>query len=643
MSTQTETHRFEAEVQEVLSLVIHSLYTNRDIFLRELVSNASDALDKLRFEALTRTELLEEGEELGIALEVDAEKRVLRIADNGIGMTRDELVGNLGTIASSGTKRFIEALKDSGKSDQPDLIGQFGVGFYSAFMVAEEVCVETRAAGSDEGWRWTSRGDGEYTLEPAEDLSRGTVISLSLREAKEDESDLLQEWTLREIIRRYSDFVEYPVQMQVERTNPKLDDEGEPIEGETETKSQLETLNSQRPLWARPKAEIEEEEYKQFYKHLCHDWNDPLETLHFRIEGTLEFTGLLYIPADRPMDLFDPAQSKSNISLYVRRVMIQKECEEIVPSWMRFVRGVVECDDLPLNVSRETLQANQTVRQIQKSVVRKVEDALRGILESDRERYEGFWEAFGGLIKEGIYMGANEKDRLAKLCLFHSTESDGLTTLAEAKERMGDGQESLWVLTAPDLATAKASPHLEAFASLGQEVLLLTEPVDEWMLQSLSSFDETPIKPVDKGEVNIEDDEQKGEREERQKEYADLLGALQVALDEDISEVRFSSRLKDSAAVLVAKEGGMSAQMERMLRRSGQDVPAQKRVLELNPTHQVVQGLKKLHDVDAASPRVSEFAELLLGQALMSEGAAPRDPARFGKLLASLMSEAVSG
>lgn len=642
MSTQTETHRFEADVQKVLSLVIHSLYTNRDIFLRELVSNASDALDRLRFEALTRTELMEEGEELGIAIEVDAEKRVLRIADNGIGMTRDELVKNLGSIASSGTKRFVEALKESGKSDQPDLIGQFGVGFYSAFMVAESVCVETLAAGESEGWRWTSSGDGEYTLEAAEGLTRGTVISLTLREPKEDESDLLQEWTLREIIRRYSDFVEYPIQMQVERTGPKLDDEGKPIEGETETKTQLETLNSQRPLWARPKSEIEEDEYKQFYKHLCHDWNDPLETLHFRLEGTLEFTGLLYIPADRPMDLFDPSQSKSNVSLYVRRVMIQKECEELVPSWMRFVRGVVECDDLPLNVSRETLQANPTVRQIQKSVVRKVEDALGKILESDRERYEKFWEAFGGLLKEGIYMGANEKDRLAKLCLFHSTEVDGLTTLAEAKERMGEDQEALWVLTAPDLVTAKASPHLEAFKALGQEVLLLCEPVDEWMLQSLATFDETPIKPVDKGEVGLENEEQKDEREERQKEYADLLGALQGALDEDISEVRFSSRLKDSAAVLVAKEGGMSAHMERMLRRSGQDVPVQKRVLELNPSHPVVLGLKKIHDVDGNSPRVPDFAELLLGQALMSEGGAPRDPARFAKLLASLMTEAVS-
>ncbi len=643
MSTQTETHRFEAEVQQVLSLVIHSLYTNREIFLRELVSNASDALDKLRFESLTDADLLPDGEELGIALDADPIARTLTIADNGIGMTRDELVANLGTIASSGTRRFLEAMKEANQTERPDLIGQFGVGFYSAFMVAEEVTVETRRAGEEEGWRWISKGDGEYTLEPAEGLQRGTIITLALREQEEGESDLLQEFTLRDIVRRYSDFVEYPIQMEVERTSPKLDEEGKPIEGEEETRTELETLNSRRPLWARPKSEIEAAEYNQFYKHLCHDWTDPLETLHFQIEGTVQFTALLYLPSQRPMDLFDPARSKSNVSLYVRRVLIQKECEELLPSWMRFVRGVVECDDLPLNVSRETLQASPKLRQIQKRLVRKVEDALAKLLENDRERYDTFWEAFGSLLKEGVYMGADEDERLSKLCLFATTGQDELTTLAQAKERMQEGQEAIWVLTAPDRQTADGSPHLEAFRSKGQEVLLLTDPVDEWMLNSLHEFDGTPIRAIDKGEVDLEGEEAKTDREKRQAECKDLLESMQTALDEVVSEVRFSSRLKDSAAVLVAGEGGMSAHLERMLRRSGQEVPTQKRVLELNPDHGIVAGLKKLHDVDAASPRVGDFAELLLGQAMLAEGAAPRDPSRFSKLLAELMSEAVQG
>lgn len=642
MSTQTETHHFEAEVQQVLSLVIHSLYTNREIFLRELLSNASDALDKLRFEALTNPELLPEGEELGIALDADTEQRRLMIVDNGIGMSREDLVSNLGTIASSGTRRFLEAIKESGQSDRPDLIGQFGVGFYSAFMVSERVTVETCRAGESEGWRWSSAGDGEYTLEPAEGLGRGTSITLHLREQEEGESDFTQEWTLRDIVRRYSDFVEYPIQMEIERQEPKLDDKGEAIEGEFEPKQVLETLNSRRPLWARSKDEIEPEEYSQFYKHVCHDWNDPLETIHFRIEGTLEFTALLYLPGQRPMDLFDPARAKSNISLYVRRVLIQKECEDLLPTWMRFVRGVVECDDLPLNVSRETLQTSPKLRQIQKRLVRKVQDTLAQIMESDRERYETFWGAFGSLLKEGIYMGADEEDRLAKLCLFESSAVDGLTTLADAKERMQEGQESLWVLSGPDEDTVRNSPHLEAFKSKGQEVLLLSEPVDEWMLQSLNTFDETPIRAIDKGDVDLEGDEAKADREERQKEFSDLLTAMQAALDEVVSEVRFSSRLKDSAAVLVAAEGGMSAHMERMLRRSGQEVPAQKRVLELNPNHPVVAGLKQLSDVDTKTPRIADFAELLLGQAMLAEGAAPRDPGRFTKLLSGLMSEVVS-
>jgi molecular chaperone HtpG len=643
MSTQTETHAFEAEVREVLSLVIHSLYTNREIFLRELISNASDALDKLRFEALTDATLLEEGEELGIALDVDKESRTLRVADNGIGMTHDELVQNLGTIASSGTRRFLAAVQESNAAERPELIGQFGVGFYSAFMVADEVVVETRRAGSEDGWRWTSSGDGEYSVEPAEGLARGTVVSLRLREVEGNAPDFSAEWTLREVVQRYSDFVEYPIQMEVERTGPKLDEDGEPIEGETESTRKLETLNSQKPLWARPRGEVQEEEYHEFYRHLSHDWNPPLETVHLKAEGALEFTALLFLPKERPLDMFDPQHKGSSLSLYVRRVLIMRECEELLPPWLRFVRGVVESSDLPLNVSRETLQDNPQVRQIKKRLVKKVLSTLKGILGEERERYEGFWEAFGLVLKEGIWFGEDKDAAISSLCLFRTSTADGWRTLDEVLADAQEGQDALYYLTAPDLATAKASPHLETLAARGIEVLLLTDPVDEWVTQRLHEYSGKPLKAVDRGDTELEDEEQKKRREERQQEHEGLLGALQGALAEDISEVRFSSRLKDSAAVLVAAEHGMSAHLERMLRRSGQDVPTQKRILEINPDHALVAALAKLHDVDAKSPRVAEFAELLHGQALLAEGSALKDPARFGKLVTQLMVSAIDG
>ncbi|MEM6570907.1 MAG: molecular chaperone HtpG [Planctomycetota bacterium] len=646
MTAQTETHRFEAEVQQVLSLVIHSLYTNRDIFLRELISNASDALDKLRFDALTDAGLMDDGESLGIALEADPGTRVLRIADNGIGMDREELTQNLGTIASSGTRRFLEAAAAGGDtSERPDLIGQFGVGFYSAFMVADEVVVETRRAGSDEGWRWRSKGDGSYEIEPAEGLARGTVVSLHLREAGEDEEDggagkYLEEFALRDVVRRYSDFVEYPIQMEVERTRPKLDDEGKPVEGESVTESSLETLNSQRPLWARPKSEITDEEHAEFYRHLTHDWNEPLTNLHFSAEGTLEYTALLYVPAKPPYDLFDPSHRDSNVSLYVRRVLIQRECKDLLPSWLRFVRGVVESADLPLNVSRETIQDDPRIRQIRKRLVKKVLDELASLLDGKREEYADFWTGFGAVVKEGIWAGEDEDGRIAKVCLFESSNGDAPTTLAEYVERMKDGQEAIHVLTGTDRATVEASPLLESVLARDEEVLYLVDPVDEWVLQRLTEFDGKRIVPLDRGEVD-EDDEAKEKREELQKEHEGLLGSMREALDEDISEVRFTSRLKDSPAVLVAGEEGLSGHMERLLRRSGQEVPTQKRVLELNPEHPIVKGLAKLHGVDAASPRIAETAELLHGQALLAEGGAPKDPKRFGELLTAMMVDSI--
>ncbi|MDA1267332.1 MAG: molecular chaperone HtpG [Planctomycetota bacterium] len=642
MSTQTETHAFQAEVSEVLSLVVHSLYSNREIFLRELISNASDALDKLRFEALTAPELMGAEESLGIVLDADPEARTLTIADNGIGMTREELVQNLGTIASSGTRRFLDALKEGGAENAPDLIGQFGVGFYSAFMVASEVRVTTCRAGESSGSVWVSGGEGSYSLEEADGLGRGTIVTLSLREGDEFDA-FLQEFTLREVVRKYSDFVEYPIQMQIERTKPKLDDEGKPIEGETETNQVTDTLNSMKPLWAKPKEEITDEEHEEFYKHLSRDWNAPFDTIHFRAEGTLEYTALLYLPAQQPFDLFDPAARASKVSLYVRRILIMRDCEDLLPGWLRFVRGVVESNDLPLNVSREVLQDDPRVRQIQKRLVRKVLDSLKESLADDRERYEEFWRNFGVCLKEGIYYGDDVEQRVSGVSLFGSSHGEGLTTLAEYVERMGDDQDAIYALTGTSRKVLECSPHLEALASQGVEVLFLTDPVDEWMLQRLTEWDGKPIRQADKGEGLAEGDEAKAAREEKQKEFEGLLGAMQAALADDIQEVRFSARLKNSAAVLVGEENALSPQLERMLRRSGQDVPKQKRILELNPGHALVTGLEKLHAVDAQSPRVAEIAELLYGQALIAEGMALEDPGRFTKLLTELMTSSVKG
>ena len=640
MSAKTQTYRFEAEVQEVLNLVVHSLYTQRDIFLRELVSNASDALDKLRFEALTRPELLPEGDALGVAIEVDRKTRRLRVADNGIGMSRGDLVENLGRIASSGTRRFLEALRadeSAVRAATPELIGQFGVGFYASFMVADRVVVETRRAGSDEAWRWTSSGGGEYEIEEATELERGTVVTLHVKEGSEFD-DLLSEWKIREIVARYSDFVEYPIQMEIEREETPRDDSGDPIEGaKPALVRRTETLNSMKPLWARPKEDVTPEEYAEFYKHLTHDWNDPLEPIHFHAEGALEYTALLYLPKERPLDLFDPTGNRSRVALYVRRVLVQKESEALLPVWLRFVRGVVECSDLALNVSRESLQEDPRVRRIQKRLVRKVLETCKDLLDGDRRRYEQFWSAFGGVLKEGLYYGEDEDQRISSLCLFESSRGPGWTTLSEYVERMPVSQKAIWILLGSDRETLEKSPHLEGPRSKGQEVLLLSDPVDEWVVQRFREFEGKPLRRLEQGDLELDAEPQRARRKEREKEFAELLEAMRAALPEELSEVRFSSRLRESPAVLVSEDEGLSPQLLAAMRRAGRDVPEPKRVLELNPDHALVGGLKKLFDVDPKTPRVQEVTEILHGQALLAEGGTPRDPARFSKLVTELV------
>lgn len=602
---------FETEVQELLDLMIHSLYSHPEIFLRELISNASDACDKLRFEALTEPELVADTTQLGIRIEADPEARTVTISDNGIGMSRDELIANLGTIAGSGTRRLMRELKEKGAEERPELIGQFGVGFYASFMVADEVVVESRRAGEDTGHRWSSKADGRYTIEEAEGVERGTKITLHLQDLGDDGQDFSAEYVLRGLVERYSDFVEYPIRMG--------DD----------------TLNSMKPVWARPKSEVTSEEYAEFYKHLSHDFHDPLETIHFKAEGSTEYTALLYIPAQRPFDLFREQQPQSKLSLYVKRVLITSECQELLPSWLRFVRGVVEAADLPLNVSREILQSNPHMRAIKKRLSKKVVSALAAILKDDRERYTGFWNAFGSVLKEGICLGEDEDGSIAELCLFESSRGAGRTTLAEALERMPANQPAIYTITGPDRATLDASPHVAAYVKRGFEVLYLTDPIDEWMIDRLQEFKDKPLRSVHAVDDDLLSESEKETVAAAAEEHATLVTKLAEHFGDKLAEVRFSGRLADAPAMLGTKEGALRPHMDRAFAETRGSTPGAERVLELNPGHPLVARLSEL--AAQGGEDFADRADLLYGQALLAEGSPVPDPARFSKLIVDLL------
>ena len=646
--TTTQTLPFQAEVKELLGLMIHSLYSHKEIFLRELVSNASDALDKLRFEALTQPELTRDDARLRIRLELDAERRTLSLVDNGIGMSRQEVVENLGVIARSGTRKFLDALRQRG-ANSPELIGQFGVGFYSSFMVAEEVVVETRRAGEQDkgGVRWSSRGDGEYTLEDVGPGPRGTRIELRLRpseapgDANADESDAssapAQDFadadTLRELIRKYSDFVEWPIEMAASH----FEGDGRLQRSKAEDGLEVVTLNSQRPLWMRPKDEIKSEEYAQFYKHLTHEWTDPLETVHFKVEGASEYTALLFIPGERPFDLFEPQREKSRVSLYVRRVFVMADCEQLLPPWLRFVRGVVDSSDLPLNVSREILQQNRALGQIHKRLVKKLLDALAQLLANRRDDYKRFWEAFGAVLKEGLVMEREQSEALAALILAPTTREGELATLDECIARLPAGEDKLYVLRCTDVEAGRRSPHVEALVARGSEALLFTEPIDEWVLDHLTEYKGKRLVALDKAELEDAGEAAKFDREQRERELRNVLEGIETDLRSHVERVRVSTRLVDSPAVLVDDPSSVGPQMERMMRQSGRTPPKRKRVLELNPTHPLVERLRELGDAPGDHERRREWSELLLGQALLAEGSPLPDPARFSKLVSALM------
>ena len=630
MSAQAQQFAFQAEVQRLLDLVVHSLYTDKEIFLRELVSNASDAIDRLRFEALTRPELIPEGHDPKIRLVPDKEKRTLTIEDDGIGMTRDEVVRNIGTIARSGTREALEQLKEKAGEGAAQLIGQFGVGFYSSFMVADRVELVTRKAGTDEAVRWTSSGDGSFTVADAERDRPGTTLVLHLKAVDTENGidDYTDRWVLKRIVRQHADFITYPILLPAERPD-------EVPEGETPEPER--PLNSMKPIWARPPAEVTKEEYADFYRQISHDWTEPLETIHTRGEGLVEFQAVLFVPQRGAVDLYYPG-FKPNLRLYVKRMLVRENSEELLPRWLRWVRGAVDSPDLPLNVSREMLQSDRHVRQIRRTLTKKVIDTLKRMLEGDRAKYEGFWRELGRAVKEGVDSDYENRDALLGLLLFGSSrDAEALTTLREYVERMPEGQKDIWYLTGSSREQIENSPTLEAFRDRGWEVLYLTDPVDELLVQSVTEFEGKRLRSAGKGAVELDEGERKEAGEERKKEFEPFLAALQKRLDAWVKEVRLSGRLTRSPAVLVVAEHDYSPQLERLLAQGRNDAVRQRRILELNAGHALVQRLRARFDANADDPAVGDYAELLLGWSLLAEGAPPHDPARFTQLVATLM------
>ncbi|HXH04697.1 MAG TPA: molecular chaperone HtpG [Candidatus Competibacteraceae bacterium] len=622
-----ETLGFQAEVKQILHLMINSLYSNKDIFLRELISNASDACDKLRFEALTDTGLYEDDANLRIQVEFDKAARTITVRDNGIGMSRQEVMDNIGTIAHSGTRQFLERLTGDQAKDAR-LIGQFGVGFYSAFIVADRVTLTTRRAGltAEHGVRWESRGDGEYTLETIEKPARGTEVVLHL---KEGEDEFLNEWKLRSIITRYSDHISLPVQLKVEKP---AEQEGAPA------RSEWEQVNRASALWARPKSEISEEEYQELYKHISHDFEAPLAWTHNRMEGKLEYTSLLYIPAHAPFDLWD-RDSRHGIKLYVQRVFIMDDAEHLMPRYLRFVRGVIDSNDLPLNVSREILQSNKIIDGMRAGSVKKVLSLLEDLATNQPEKYRQFWKEFGRVLKEGPAEDWENRERIARLLRFASTHTDSpeqSVSLADYVARMKEGQDKIYYITADSFAAARNSPHLEIFRKKGIEVLLLSERVDEWLVAHLTEFEGKPLASVAKGALDLErigGAEEKQAREQAAGEYKALLERVKKTLGERVAEVRISARLTDSPACLVVDEHALSSHLERLLKEAGQNVPLSKPHLELNPDHALV---KRLRD-EPEGQRFDDWCHLLFEQALLAEGGQLEDPASFVKRLNGLL------
>jgi molecular chaperone HtpG len=617
---------FKTELKQILDIIIHSLYTKKEVYLRELVSNSADAIDKVRFESLTDGAVLEGNSDWQIRIIPDEKAGTLTVSDNGVGMSRESIVDNLGTIARSGTREFLQKLQQADVKNRPELIGQFGVGFYASFMVADRVTVLSRMAGpKSDGVKWESDGQGSFTVEPYEKETRGTDVILHLRD---DAKEFLQPWRLQGIIKQYSDFVEHPIVLLEEKDGKQ---------------QETAPINSRQAIWLRPKGEIKPQEYNEFYKQITRDVEDPLKTVHIAAEGgATEFRAVLYIPAHRPLD-FLWHEPKAGLQLYVRRVLIMHECSELLPAYLRFVRGVVDSSDLPLNVSREMLQHNPVLARIKSNLVNRVLKTLEEMRDGEKDAYVRFYGEFGALLKEGVTQDFAQRERLADLLLLESTKTEAgkHTTLAEYVARMGSEQKEIYYLIGETRQQIENSPYLEAFKARGEEVLLLTDPIDEFLVQSLSQYKQKTLKAVDKGEVSPSPDEQQKQSAEQLKGLLELLkGKLQ---DEHVKDVRVSARLKDSAACLVADEAGPSAHLERLMERlgRGEELPPPSRILEINGQHPLIQAMDKLHQSSANDPHLDAYAKLLYAQAVIAEGSKIKNPTDFARQLNDLMLQAI--
>ena len=631
----TETFEFKTEVKELLDLMIHSLYSHKEIFLRELISNASDAIDKARYEALTNAAILEGAGEWKIRITPDKDAKTLMVSDNGVGMTKDEIITALGTIAHSGTKEFFKALQSRELRERPELIGQFGVGFYSSFMVADKVTVISRKAGSADARavRWESTVEGTFTVEEAERETAGTDVILHL---KEEEKKYLEEWEIRQIVQKYSDYIEHPVVMEVEKESELESGKGKKIKVKEE-----EVLNSQKALWLKDRAEVTDDEYKEFYRHISHDFGDPAEIIHYKSEGTSEFVSLLFIPSKAPLGILFK-DFKIGPALYVKRVQIMDHCEELIPPYIRFVRGVVDSSDLPLNISREILQSNRQIDIIKKSITKKVLDTLGEMKTNQYDKYLDFYREFGRILKEGIHYDFSRKEQIADLMLMPSTKTEQgkHTTMQKYVDVMKPGQDDIYYITAGSLEEALKSPYLEAFRDKDYEVLIMLDEVDDIIMGSLFEYKGKKLKSVIKGDISL-DKSGSAEKKEAEQKFGKLIGLMKERLKEDVKDVRLSGRLKDSACCLVADEGGLDPNVERLMKAMGQDIPESPRILEINPSHPVLESMNDIVEKEEKKDLLNEYIELLYDQALLLEGSKLKDPAAFARSVSRLMADRV--
>ena len=642
MTGKKETRQFQTEVQQLLNLIVNSLYSHREIFLRELVSNASDALDKLRFKSQTDPDILKNDPDLKIKIEVDKEKQTLRISDNGIGMSYDEVLDNIGTIAKSGTSAFVEAMEKTRKDNTvaPDLIGQFGVGFYSAFMVAERIVLTTKSVDNGAATRWESKGDGTYEIEETEKETRGTDILLYLKAPEKDEQDFTDEWVVRHIIKTHSDFVGYPILMEVERNEPipeneqLKDKDGKSIGEKTRKVKREETLNSMKAIWTKAKADVTDEEYNEFYSHISHDWNPPLTRLHLKLEGATEYSALLYIPSKAPFDLLQPDR-KHGIHLYCKRVFIMENCKELMPDYLSFIKGVVDAPDLNLNVSREILQRDRLVRNIRRNLVKKLFDLFEKMEEED---YQKFYSEFGHVLKIGVHTDPENRDKIANLLRYKTLRSKekGLS-LKEYIENMPEGQKDIYYITGDDASSLMNSPHLELLKDKGYDVILMTDPVDEWVVMGLPEYQGKKLKSAEKGDIELD----KTDTDEKKDDFTPFFSFIKAKLDGKVKDVRASHRLKDSVACLSGDESDMSAYMEKIIKATGQENPETKRILELNTRHPAIEKLKALFENDREDASIKDYSELLFDLAQIGEGGKIENPSKFSQTIGKLMADSM--